>query len=132
LKGQLLFEAMKNSMDSLAKNSSLSSLSIAYSEQKEQIAEVVPEKKIEEKKVVEKDKNPTNQVVKVEPKKKEVKPQTPKKEPIKKASAKVHIVKKGDTLYGLAAKYKTSVAQLKKVNKLKSDSLQIGQKLSIP
>jgi LysM repeat protein len=107
-------------------------LSIAYSEQKEQIAEVVPEKKIEEKKVVEKDKNPTNQVVKVDPKKKEVKPQTPKKEPIKKASAKVHIVKKGDTLYGLAAKYKTSVAQLKKVNKLKSDSLQIGQKLSIP
>ena len=132
LKGQLLFEAIKNSMDSLAKNSSLSSLSIAYSEQKEQIAEVVPEKKIEEKKVVEKDKNPTNQVVKVDPKKKEVKPQTPKKEPIKKASAKVHIVKKGDTLYGLAAKYKTSVAQLKKVNKLKSDSLQIGQKLSIP
>jgi LysM repeat protein len=35
-------------------------------------------------------------------------------------------------LYGLAAKYKTSVAQLKKVNKLKSDSLQIGQKISIP
>lgn len=118
LKGQLLFDAIKNSMDSLSKNSALKSLSIPYSEQKEIVAEIVPEKKVEEKKV--------------EPKKPEVKQQTPKKDTNKKPSAKVHIVKKGDTLYGIAGKYKTTVAQLKKTNKLKSDNLQIGQKLILP
>jgi LysM repeat protein len=122
LKGQLLFEAIKNSMDSLSKNTALQSLSIPYSEKKETVAEVVPEKKTEEKKVVEK---------KVDPKKQEVKQQTPKKE-TKKPKAKVHTVKKGDTLYEIAAKYKTTVAQLKKINKLKSDNLQIGQKLTLP
>ena len=121
LKGQLLFEAIKNSMDSLAKKPTLQSLSIAYSEQKETIPEVIPEVKPENK-----------QEVKVEPKKQEIKPQTPKKETYKKPTAKVHVVKKGDTLYGIAAKYKTTVSQLKKVNKLKSDNLQIGQKLTIP
>lgn len=45
---------------------------------------------------------------------------------------KIHIVKKGETLSGIAAKYKTSVTQLKKMNKLKSDKLQIGQKLTLP
>ncbi|MFM7666733.1 MAG: LysM peptidoglycan-binding domain-containing protein [Bacteroidota bacterium] len=123
LKGQLLFDAIKNSMDSLSKNSALQSLSIPYSEQREIVVEIVPEKKVEEKKVEEK---------KVEPKKPEVKPQTPKKDTNKKPSTKVHIVKKGDTLYGIAAKYKTTVAQLKKSNKLKSENLQIGQKLIIP
>jgi LysM repeat protein/lysophospholipase L1-like esterase len=121
LKGQLLFEAIKNSMDSLAKNSSLSSLSIAYSEQKETIPEVIPEVKPENK-----------QVVKVEPKKPEVKKQAPKKDTNKKPTTKVHVVKKGDSLYGIAAKYKTTVPLLKKANKLKSDNLQIGQKLTIP
>jgi LysM repeat protein len=137
VKGQLLFEAIKNSMDSLSKNSALQSLSIPYSEQKEIVAEVasekkIEEKKIEEKKVVEKEKVSTNPTVKVEPKKPEVKKQTPKKDTNKKPSAKVHVVKKGDTLYGLAAKYKTTVVQLKKTNKLKSENLQIGQKLIIP
>lgn len=121
LKGQLLFEAIKNSMDSLAKKPTLQSLSIAYSEQKETIPEVIPEVKPENK-----------QVVKVEPKKQDIKQQTPKKDTNKKPTAKVHVVKKGDTLYGIAAKYKTTVSQLKKVNKLKSDNLQIGQKLNIP
>ena len=137
LKGQLLFEAIKNSMDSLSKNSTLQSLLITYSEQKEIVAEVVLEKKVEEKKteekkVVEKPKVTPNPTVKVEPKKQEVKQQTPKKDTNKKPSAKVHVVKKGDTLYGVASKYKTTVAQLKKVNKLKSENLQIGQKLVIP
>jgi LysM repeat protein len=137
VKGQLLFEAIKNSMDSLSKNSALQSLSIPYSEQKEIVAEVasekkIEEKKIEEKKVVEKEKVSTNPTVKVEPKKPEVKKQTPKKDTNKKTSAKVHVVKKVDTLYGLAAKYKTTVVQLKKTNKLKSENLQIGQKLIIP
>jgi LysM repeat protein/lysophospholipase L1-like esterase len=132
LKGQLLFEAIKNSMDSLTKNLFLQSLSIPYSEQKETIAEIVPEKKIDEKKVIEKEKISTNTTIKVEPKKPEVKQQNPKKETNKKPTAKIHVVKKGDTLYGIAAKYKTNVPQIKKINKLKSDSLQIGQKLTIP
>lgn len=127
LKGQLLFEAIKNSMDSLSKNSTLQALIIPYSEQKEINAEVGQEKKIEEKKVVEKANVTPNPTVKVDPKK-----QISKKELNKKPAAKIHIVKKGDTLYGLASKYKSTVAQLKKINKLKSDNLQIGQKLIIP
>lgn len=121
LKGQLLFEAIKNSMDSLVKKPTLQSLAISYSEQKETIPEVIPEVKPENK-----------QVVKVEPKKPEVKKQDPKKDTNKKPTTKVHVVKKGDSLYGIAAKYKTTVPLLKKANKLKSDNLQIGQKLTIP
>ena len=45
---------------------------------------------------------------------------------------KSYTVKKGDSLSEIAAKYKISVSQLKKVNKLKSDKLQIGQKLILP
>jgi LysM repeat protein len=121
LKGQLLFEAIKNSLDTISKNSTLQSLAISYSEQKETIPEVIPEVKPENK-----------QVVKVEPKKPEVKKQDPKKDTNKKPTTKVHVVKKGDSLYGIAAKYKTTVPLLKKANKLKSDNLQIGQKLTIP
>lgn len=132
LKGQLLFEAIKNSMDSLSENKSLKSLSFAYSEQKEIVPEVVPEKKVEEKKIVEKEKTATNPAVKVEPKKQDVKQPKAKIPTPKKPTARFHVVKKGDTLYGIAAKYKTTVPQLKKVNKIKGDNLQIGQKLTIP
>ena len=38
-------------------------------------------------------------------------------------------VKKGDTLYSIAKEYGTSVAELKELNKLKSDDLVVGQKL---
>jgi LysM repeat protein/lysophospholipase L1-like esterase len=132
LKGQLMFEAFKNSMDSLSENKTLKSLSFAYSEQKEIVPEVVPEKKVEEKKIVEKEKTATNPAVKVEPKKQEVKQPKAKIPTPKKPTARFHVVKKGDTLYGIAAKYKTTVPQLKKVNKIKGDNLQIGQKLTIP
>lgn len=43
-----------------------------------------------------------------------------------------YIVKKGDTLWDLAVKYKTSVKNIKDLNNLKSDVLQVGQKLLLP
>lgn len=43
-----------------------------------------------------------------------------------------YIVKSGDTLYGIANKYSTSVDNIKSLNKLSSDILSIGQVLKIP
>ena len=38
-------------------------------------------------------------------------------------------VRKGDTLYSIAKKYKTSVVKLKEINELKNNNLNIGQRL---
>ncbi len=43
-----------------------------------------------------------------------------------------YVVKKGDTLTSIAKKHKTTVQKIKTKNKLKSDKLQIGQKLTMP
>jgi len=48
------------------------------------------------------------------------------------ASGDTHTVQSGDTLGKLASRYGTSVAAFKSVNNLKSDTIRIGQKLSIP
>ncbi|XZF75645.1 LysM peptidoglycan-binding domain-containing protein [Bacillus sp. AL-1R] len=48
------------------------------------------------------------------------------------AASVVYKVKKGDTLYKISKKYKTTVTELKKQNKLKSNSIRIGQKITIP
>lgn len=48
------------------------------------------------------------------------------------SSSNYYTVKKGDTLWDLAVKYKTNVKTIKDVNNLKSDVLQIGQKLILP
>lgn len=42
-----------------------------------------------------------------------------------------HSVKKGESLFGIAKKYKQTVEELKKNNKLKNSNLDIGQKLKI-
>ena len=42
-----------------------------------------------------------------------------------------HTVKKGETLFSIAKRYRTTVEKIKKANNLKSDSLKIGQKLKI-
>ncbi|MFK7908247.1 MAG: glucosaminidase domain-containing protein [Chitinophagales bacterium] len=42
-----------------------------------------------------------------------------------------HIVKKGETLYGLARRYNTQVESIKKTNNLSSDALKLGSKLVI-
>ena len=43
-----------------------------------------------------------------------------------------YTVQKGDNLYNIARKYNTTVNELKKLNNLTSDVLQIGQKLQVP
>lgn len=47
-------------------------------------------------------------------------------------SSNEYVVKKGDTLYGIANKYNVSIDNLKSYNNLSTDSLSIGQKIKIP
>ena len=44
----------------------------------------------------------------------------------------IYVVKKGDTLYSIAQKYNVSLNELKKINKLDSNTISIGQILTIP
>ncbi len=52
--------------------------------------------------------------------------------PVAEAGAGVYIVKKGDTLFSIAKKYGVTVTALKKENKLITDSIYVGQALSVP
>ncbi|MHC5280808.1 LysM peptidoglycan-binding domain-containing protein [Listeria kieliensis] len=47
------------------------------------------------------------------------------------AQASYYTVKKGDTLWSLASKNKTSVAKIKSLNKLASNTIYVGQKLRV-
>ena len=51
--------------------------------------------------------------------------------PVGTTTPKYHTVKAGDTLAGIAKKYNVSVANIKKWNNLKSDKIQIKQKLRV-
>jgi LysM repeat protein len=44
---------------------------------------------------------------------------------------KTHKVQKGDTLWSISKKYKTTVASIQKLNNLKSTSLRVGQTLKV-
>ena len=44
----------------------------------------------------------------------------------------IYIVKKGDTLYSIALKYNISINDLKRINNITSNTLSIGQILTIP
>lgn len=46
--------------------------------------------------------------------------------------AKVHVVRRGETLSGLARQYGVPMATLRRHNQLKSDNIQVGQRLRIP
>ena len=53
--------------------------------------------------------------------------------PQKKASIIIYVVGEGDTLWGLAKKYNTTVANLAKINAFEeSDDIKTGQKIIIP
>ncbi len=61
----------------------------------------------------------------------------PAPKPVAKPKSKVvasrsHTVSRGETLYGLARKYGTSVTKIKSANGLSGDMIRIGQKLKIP
>ena len=75
-------------------------------------------------------KNPP--VIKVENKKNNNKVQTNQNSKTESKKVIYHVVKKGDTLTSIARKYSTTVQKIKTKNKLKSDNLQIGQKLTMP
>ena len=49
----------------------------------------------------------------------------------KKSTQEFYKVKKGDTLYSIARKFNTTVAIIKKVNALTTNSLSIGQQLVV-
>ena len=53
--------------------------------------------------------------------------------PQKKASIIIYVVGEGDTLWSLAKKYNTTVADLAKINSFEeSDHIETGQKIIIP
>jgi LysM repeat protein len=51
--------------------------------------------------------------------------------PISKADATVHVVKPGETLFGISRQYGIEPDHLKKMNKLADDILEVGQKLMV-
>jgi len=61
------------------------------------------------------------------------KPTTGPVKPIKKPVAVVYVVQRGDTLSGIAQRYKTIVAAIVKANGIKNANLiYVGQRLAIP
>lgn len=48
------------------------------------------------------------------------------------AAATTHVVVKGDTLSGIAAKYKVTMASIKQANHMTKDTVVLGKKLIIP
>lgn len=57
---------------------------------------------------------------------------TPKPKPKPVAQFVYHTVKRGDTLFGLAKRYGTTVAKVQKANGFSGSTIRIGQRLKIP
>ncbi len=49
-----------------------------------------------------------------------------------KKKTRTHVVERGDTLSGIAQRYGVSMSSVRKVNKMSSDRVKLGQKLKIP
>jgi len=62
------------------------------------------------------------------------KPPTPPKPtpPVVGKNTRQHVVKAGDSLSRLASQYKTTIAEIKKLNKMKTDNIYVGQTLIVP
>ncbi len=59
-------------------------------------------------------------------------PSSPPAPPAPSSNPTYHKVKSGDTLFSLSSRYGTSVAELKRLNGLKGDSIRVGQSLRVP
>ena len=82
------------------------------------------EKQTEKKKEADVSKTKANQPSKTFPAKE-------KKERKEKSKDKIHVVKSGETLYRIAKQHNVSVDDIKKWNRLKNNTIEIGQKLII-
>jgi len=111
VKGKLLFDSFVNTLDSLRQNPSLQSLTIPMKDYSKPILHAPSDS------TSNLHKDTTEQVIQ---------PQVP----IRRTT--IYTVKKGDTLSAIASKHHVGVVQLKRANGLRSDSIQIGQKLKIP
>ncbi|MGP2517721.1 N-acetylmuramoyl-L-alanine amidase AmiB [Yersinia sp. 2545 StPb PI] len=56
----------------------------------------------------------------------------PKNQTIAKNKTVKHLVKRGDTLSAIAARYGVSMSEIERANKIKSGNVQLGQTLTIP
>jgi LysM repeat protein len=56
----------------------------------------------------------------------------PKPRPKPKPKFKYHTVRSGDTLYGLAKRYGTTVGKIRSANGISGSLIRVGQKLKIP
>jgi N-acetylmuramoyl-L-alanine amidase len=48
------------------------------------------------------------------------------------AASRRHVVRHGDTLSGVASRYRVSLSSLRAANRLRSDIVRVGQRLRIP
>jgi membrane-bound lytic murein transglycosylase D len=51
---------------------------------------------------------------------------------VNKTSARVHVVRRGETLSGIARRYRVTVVELKRANKLRQSTIYPGSRLQIP
>ncbi|MBX2889332.1 MAG: glucosaminidase domain-containing protein [Saprospiraceae bacterium] len=58
-------------------------------------------------------------------------PSTPPPSPTNPAAPGTHVVAKGDTLFSIARKYNTTVANIKRLNNMTSDTVKIGETLRV-
>ncbi len=48
------------------------------------------------------------------------------------SATRQHVIRRGDTLSGIAQRYKVSVSRIRSANKLRNTSIKVGQVLTIP
>lgn len=74
----------------------------------------------------------TQRIVKMQPRQEPRRAPEHRSEPAYTGPCSQYTVQSGDSLYMIALAFKTSVAKIKEMNNLKSDTLRVGQKLIVP